>query len=69
MELEALHTAFAVKGPEHNVDNPVAYTLMRWRPSFATLGVLELLPGGSPGGTLLYRTGRQANKTYPFATS
>src|SRR5262249_30090818 len=42
--LEALHIAFAVKGPEHNVDNPVAYTLMRRRPSFSSLGVLELLP-------------------------
>ena len=55
---------FAAKGPEQNdIDNPVAYTLMRRSASFANLGVLELLPGGSPGGTLLYRTGRQANKT------
>src|SRR5215467_1198983 len=29
---------------EHNLDNPAARTLMRGHLSFATLGVLELLP-------------------------
>ena len=69
-ELEALHPGFAVKGPEQNdIDNPAVHTLMRRQLSSATLSALELLPTGGPRGALLYRTGRHANKTYPFATS
>jgi len=59
----------AAKSPRHNVDNPVVHTLMRGHPSFAILCVLELLPRGCPGGNLLYRTGRHANKTCSFAAS
>ena len=42
---------------KHNVNNPAVRTLMRGDPSFATLGVLELLPRGCLRDTL-YRTGR-----------
>src|SRR6516165_3543407 len=55
-----------------NGDNPAARTLMHGHHSFATLGARVPLPRGCPDGcqrTLLCRTGRQANKACPFATS
>ena len=70
----AFCTVFCGQGPAagRNGDNPAARTLMHGHRSFATLGAQLPLPRGCPHGcqrTLLCRTGRQANKACPFATS